>query len=225
MGFKLDLGSYQRRKAPSNIPRSIEDLICNDNIICRLLNVIYSHDHNDIKRIEVKPLSPCSDIKGNLSYSGRLAIIVKTQDGNRHEYKWFVKIQQEDHLNSDLVTQFNLFENEIEFYQKIVPELEEFVAESNEGSAAITIDIPKLIYSEVEKNRAIIILEDLVGAGYKQTKDVNGENYLSLEAAIIAVESVAKIHAASYAIQVSVVTKRPNTEYSLVFEKCSNTEN
>ena len=224
MGFKLDLGSYQR-KAPSNIPNSIEDLICNDNMICRLLNVIYSHDHNDIKSIEVKPLSPCSDIKGNLSYSGRLAIIVKTQDGNRHEYKWFVKIQQEDHLNSDLVTQFNLFENEIEFYQKIVPELEEFVAESNEGSAAINIDIPKLIYSEVEKNRAIIILEDLVGAGYKQTKDVNGENYLSLEAAIIAVESVAKIHAASYAIQVSVVTKRPNTEYSLVFEKCSNTEN
>ena len=174
MGFKLDLGSYQR-KAPSNIPNSIEDLIRNDNMICRLLNVIYSHDHNDIKRIEVKPLSPCSDIKGNLSYSGRLAIIVKTQDGNRHEYKWFVKIQQEDHLNSDLVTQFNLFENEIEFYQKIVPELEEFVAESNEGSA-INFDIPKLIYSEVEMDRAIIILEDLVGAGYKQTKDVNGEN-------------------------------------------------
>ena len=209
MGFKLDLASYQRRKAPSNIPRSIEDLICNDNIICRLLNVIYSHDHNDIQSIEVKPLSPCSDIRGNLSYSGRLAIIVKTQGGDKLEYNWFVKIQQEDHLNSDLVTQFNLFENEIEFYKKIVPELEEFLAESNEGSA-INIDIPKLIYSEVEKNRALIILEDLVGAGFKQTKDVNGERYLSLEAAIIAVESVAKIHAASYALQVSVVTNSQN---------------
>jgi len=200
MGFKLDLGGYQR-KAPSNIPNSIEDLIRNDNIICRLLKVIYSHDYNNIKNIEVKPLSPASDIKGNLSRSGRLGIIVKTYWGGKHEYNWFVKIQPENNLNSGLVSEFNLFENEIDFYQKIVPELEEFVAESNEGSA-INFDIPKLIYSEVEKNRAIIILEDLVGAGFKQTKDGNGEKYLSLEAAILAVESVAKIHAASYALQV-----------------------
>ena len=200
MGFKLDLGSYQR-KAPSNIPNSLEDLIRNDNMICRLLKVIYSHDHNDIKSVEVRPLSPGSDIKGNLSDCRRLAIIVKTYGGAKHEYNWFVKIQPEDHLNSDLVTQFNLFENEIEFYQKIVPELEEFVAESNEGSV-INFDIPKLIYSEVERNRAIIILEDLVGAGFKQTKDVNGEKYLSLDAAILAVESIAKIQAASYALQV-----------------------
>ena len=200
MGFKLDLGSYQR-KAPSNIPNCLEDLIRNDNMLCRLLNLIYSHDHNDIKSVEVRPLSPGSDIKGNLSDCGRLAIIVKTYGGARHEYNWFVKIQPEDHRNSELVTQFNLFENEIEFYQKIVPELEEFVAESNEGSA-INFDIPKLIYSEVEKNRAIIILEDLVGAGFKQTKDCNGEKYLSLDAAILAVESIAKIQAASYALQV-----------------------
>ena len=200
MGFKLDLGSYQR-KAPSNIPNCLEDLIRNDNMLCRLLNLIYRHDYNDIKSVEVRPLSPCSDIKGNLSVCGRLAIKVKTYSSARHEYNWFVKIQPEDHRNSELVTQFNLFENEIEFYQKIVPELEEFVGESNEGSA-IYFDIPKLIFSEVEKNRAIIILEDLVGAGFKQTKDFNGEKYLSLDATILAVESIAKIQAASYALQV-----------------------
>ena len=201
MGWSLDLGSYQR-KAASNIPNCLDDLISNDNMICRLLNTIYSHDHNDIRNVQVKQLSPGSDIKGNLSDCGRLAITVTTYGGARHEYNWFVKIQPEDHLNSDLVTQFNLFENEVEFYQKIVPELEEFVAESKIGGSEISFDIPKLIYSEVEKNRAIIILEDLVEAGFKQTKDANGDKYLSRDAAILAVESVAKIHAASYALQV-----------------------
>merc|ERR1712037_603630 len=124
----------------------------------------------------------------------------------------------------DLFTQFNLFENEIEFYQKIVPELEEFVAESNEGSA-INFDIPKLIYSEIEMDRAIIILEDLVGAGFKQTKDGNGEKYLSLEAAILAVESVAKIHAASYALQVKKNIDSPEKLKEIVTRRVSQEEN
>jgi len=200
MGWCLDLQSYQRKR--SNLPSCIGDLISNDNMICRLLKIIYNHDHHDVRSVEVKPLASGSDIKGNLSDCGRLAISVKTYGGAKHDYNWFVKVQPQNHQNSALLSEFNLFENEIEFYQKIAPELADFVEEFKADGTEIKFDIPELIYAEVDDDHAIIILEDLVGAGYKQVKDANGEKYLSKDNAILAVESVAKIHAASYALQV-----------------------
>jgi len=138
--------------------------------------------------------------------------------GDKDTYYWFVKVQPDNHQNADLVTQFNLFENEIEFYQNIAPELKEFVEENQPYGSQINFDIPKLIYSEIEGDRAIIILEDLVGDGYKQAKDANGDKYLSKEKAILAVESIAKIHAASYALQVKknidLGHEHPNLEIS-----------
>jgi len=199
-GWKLDLYGYQRK--PSNIPNCISDLINKDRMITRLLKTIYGHDPDDILSVQVKPLTPESDIKGNLSDCGRLCINVVTMGGDKHKYFWFVKVQPENHQNSDLVTQFNLFENEIDFYQNIAPELKEFVEENKSGDVQINFDIPELIHAEIEGDRAIIILEDLVGDGYKQIKDANGDKYLSKEKAILAVESIAKIHAASYALQV-----------------------
>lgn len=214
--WKLDLHSYQRKQ--SNIPSCIGDLINNDRMICRLLNIIYGHHNNDVQSVLVKPLTPGTDIKGNLSDCGRVAISVVMYNGDKHQYSWFVKVQPIDHQNSELVSQFNLFENEIEFYQKIAPELREFVEESKSEGTDIKFDIPELIHAEMEDNRAIIILEDLVGAGYKQVKDDNGDKYLSKEKALLAVESIAKIHAASYALQVKrnidLGSEHPNLEMS-----------
>ena len=201
MTWKLDLGSYHR-KPQSSIPSCIEDLINNDNMICRLLHLIYGHDHHDVRQVEVRPLTPGSDIKGNLSDCGRISITVKTYGGAKYQYSWFVKVQPQEHQNSELLNKFNLFQNEIEFYQKIAPELKQFVDEYNESGKDFEFDIPELIHAEADEERAIIILEDLVGAGYKQVKDENGEKYLSKENAILAVESIAKIHAASYALQI-----------------------
>jgi len=201
MTWKLDLQSY--RKPQSVIPSCIGDLINNDNMICRLLFIIYGHDHSDVRSVEVRPLTPGSDITGNLSDCGRVSIIVKTYAGAKHEYSWFVKVQPQVHQNSELLSKFNLFQNEIEFYQKIAPELKEFVDEfNNSESQELEFDIPQLIHAEVDQDRAIIILEDLVGAGYRQVKDEQGEKFLSKEKAVLAVESVAKIHAASYALQI-----------------------
>jgi len=215
-GWKLDLYGYQRNQ--SNIPDCINDLINKDRMITRLLKNIYGYDPDNILSVQVKPLSPETDIKGNLSDCGRLCINVKTMGGDKDTYYWFVKVQPDNHQNADLVTQFNLFENEIEFYQNIAPELKEFVEENQPYGSQINFDIPKLIYSEIEGDRAIIILEDLVGDGYKQAKDANGDKYLSKEKAILAVESIAKIHAASYALQVKknidLGHEHPNLEIS-----------
>ena len=43
-------------------------------------------------------------------------------DGSEAAYNWFVKVRP-DNVNSDITQQFNIFKNEIEFYQKIVPEM------------------------------------------------------------------------------------------------------
>ena len=172
------------------------------NVGCRLLKLIYGHEQQEVRSVQVRPLTPGSDIRGNLSDCGRLAITVTTHAGASHRYQWFVKIQPENHQNSDLVTQFNLFENEIEFYQKIAPELRDFVDEFKAEGTNIEFDIPELIHCEMDSGRAIIILEDLVGAGFRQAKDHNGDKYLSRDNAILAVQSVARIHAASYALQI-----------------------
>ena len=58
-----------------------------------------------------------------------------------------------------------------------------------------------MLFAEEDGDGAIIILEDLVSDGYRQERDANGNRYLSKEKAILAIESIAKIHAASYALQ------------------------
>ena len=172
MGWSLNLCGYQQKK--NRIPSSMGDLINNEKILFRLLKIIYNLNYDDIKGVEVKALSPGSDIVGHLSESGRIAIFVTTNDGDQHHFSWFVKIQPKDHENYGLMSDLNLFRNEIEFYQKIAPELKEFVEEFKAyGTEDITFDIPELIHAEADPDHAIIILEDLVEAGYKQTEDFN----------------------------------------------------
>jgi len=199
--WKMDLSAY-RKKTKKQIPASIGQLLNDDNIICGLLNKIYNHNHHDVEKVEVKLLTPCSDIKGNLSDSGRLRVFVKTFAGNTYFYNWFVKVQPVGHQNTELVSKFNVFRNEIEFYSKIAPSLMNFINDITTANSEIQFDIPNMIFAEEDEDRAIIILEDLVNEGYKQERDENGNRYLSKEKAILAVESIAKIHAASYALQV-----------------------
>jgi len=199
--WKMDLSSYRKKQQP-RIPNSISQLLSDESIISGLLKEIYNHDPNNVEKINARLLSPCSDIRGNLSDSGRVRIIVKTSDGAELLYNWFVKLQPRNYKNTDMVSKFNVFRNEIEFYSKIAPELRKFITESNHSDDEIEFDIPKMLFSQEDDNQAIIILEDLGSEGYKQERDENGNRYLSKEKAILAVESIAKIHAASYALQV-----------------------
>merc|ERR1712215_311002 len=93
-----------------------------------------------------------------------------------------------------------------------------FIKETNPTNSDIVFGIPKMIFAEEDEDRAIIILEDLVTEGYKQERDENGNRYLSKEKAILAVESIAKIHAASYSLQskknVNLKSDHPTLEKS-----------
>jgi len=200
--WKKDLSSY-RKKKQIRIPNSMDQLFTDQCIILGLLREIYNLGDHEVENVELKLLSPCSDIRGNLSNSERVRILVKTKDGHEHCYNWFVKLQPRNSKNTGLVSNFNPFRNEIEFYSKIAPELKNFIKSFNNSNEEIEFDIPKMLFSEEHDDHAIIILEDLVSEGYKQERDENGNCFLSKEKAILAVESIAKIHAASYALQSS----------------------
>ena len=199
--WKMELSTY-RKKQQQKIPNSISQLLTDENIILEFLKEIYNHQDEDVEKVEVKLLSPFSDITGNLSDRGRLCVLASTHGGIEHQYNWFVKVQPVNSHNTDLISKFNVFRNEIEFYSKIAPELKTFVETSNTTNEKMEFNIPKMIFSAEDENHAIIILEDLGAEGYKQERDENGNRYLSKEKAILAVESIAKVHAASYMLQV-----------------------
>ncbi|KAH8309046.1 hypothetical protein KR059_005376 [Drosophila kikkawai] len=83
-----------------------------------------------------------------------------------------------------------LFSNEINFYTKILPEIQKV--------AAGTFAAPKYYYSELNKHSAVAILEDFAERDWRVTKDRVG---LSLEHAMIAVEYLGKFHGFAYAIK------------------------
>lgn len=196
--LKMGLSGY-RRTPRTRVPSSIPQMINSEKIICELLKEIYGHTYQDIKNIDVRR-GASSDIKGHLSDSGRVTVKVETVDGGDHVYHWFVKIMPLQHQNNDLVAKFDVFKNEIEFYSKIAPALKAFLKESNVLDK-IEFDIPEMLYAQEDENRAIIVLPDLIHEGYKQERDENGHRYLSTEKATLAVESLAKVHATSHALQ------------------------
>jgi len=195
--WKMGLTGYKRTPR-TRVPSSIPQMVNSEKIICELLKEIYGHAYQDITKVDVHR-EASSDIKGHLSDSGRLTVNVETADGGKHAYHWFVKIMPLNHQNND-VAKFDVFRNEIEFYSKIAPALKAFLKESN-VQEEIQFDVPEMLYSQEDDNRAIIVLPDLIHEGYKQERDENGNRYLSTEKAILAVESLAKVHATSQALQ------------------------
>jgi len=195
----INLSNYIVKKGV-RIPNSINQLIRDEGIVCGLLREIYQLEEGKIEELEVRPLEE-GDIKGNLSDSGRLNVRVLTTDKMEMEFNWFVKVMPSHQDNNQLVAKFNVFKNEIEFYSKIAPKLKQNLSESGESN--IQLNIPEMLYSDLQGEKAIIVLEDLVSQGFKQERDENGAKYLSKKKAILAVEAVANIHAASYALQLN----------------------
>jgi len=192
------LSSYGRRKGPQ-IPTSIGMIAKSEMLVLNLLKKIYQLESEDIKGLDVT-YPRGGDIQGNLSDSGRVRISVVMEDGTEEIFHWFVKVMPHSHPNNELVSKFNVFKNEIEFYSKIAPMLKLFLKEKISDDK-MEFDIPNMLYAEQEEDKAIIILEDLAAGGYAQDKDGNGNKFLTKEKAILAVKSIAKIHAASFALQ------------------------
>jgi len=192
------LSSYGRRKGPQ-IPTSLGMIARSEMLVLHLLKKIYQLESNDIQGVDVC-LPKGGSIQGNLSDSGRVRVSVVLMNGKKESYNWFVKVMPHSHHNNELVSKFNVFQNEIEFYSKIAPQLDSFLKEKMSNDE-MKFDIPKMLYAEQETDRAIIVLEDLVAQGYEQNRDENGNKFLTKEKAILAVQSIAKIHAASYSLQ------------------------
>ncbi|XP_002138318.2 uncharacterized protein JhI-26 [Drosophila pseudoobscura] len=112
-------------------------------------------------------------------------------DGKQFERKMVVKktprIQPE--MYKDIQFSY-LFGNEIEFYTKILPQIEKV---SGEKLAA-----PKYYYSELNPLSAMVILSDFAEDGWSITKDRVG---LSLDHVRVAVKYLGKFHGFAYAIK------------------------
>lgn len=198
VGWSLDMSGYKPTRPPgrrSLIPRSMRHLK-NEMIMSGLLKEIYDIDYCDVRTMSVteKVVKP-GDITGNLSESGRVVVTLGMNDGHKVVYNWFVKILPKEHKNSDLMNQFNIFENEIAFYKDIAPDLINFLNEN--GVADVEFDIPNLLFADDKEEGAIIILEDVSEQGYCQKRDALGGRYLSVEKAKLAIDAIAKIHAAA----------------------------
>jgi len=211
--------SDRPRRRRRLVPASIEELLANEHMVEHLLKEIYGYDPDSIESMSVRK-ETSGGMQGNLSDSGRVVIKLQFVDKSTGNFSWFVKIKPRGSSNSssninnnninfknnnseqDQQHEFDIFRNEIEFYQKILPDMTNFLV--NEGFAQETadlFDVPDMLYAGEEEDGAIIILQDILSDGYKHIKDINDEKYLSLELAMAAVKSIAKIHAVSVAIQ------------------------
>jgi len=194
--WRSSVGLAMAKSRPSFIPKSINQLK-NERIMSHLLKKIYSIDYNsEVKTLSVREKgSNPGDVTGNLSESGRVVVNITMMTGEKVVKHWFVKIMPKEHKNSDLMNKFNIFENEIRFYQEIAPDLLSFL--NDNGSNDIHFDIPKLLFADNTVDGALIILEDVSEQGYSQPRDSQGSRYLTMDKAHIAIEAIARIHAAA----------------------------
>jgi len=178
------------------IPTSVQNLLASPYMLEHFVSKIYKINNNDIKSISVRPDNE-GGLKGNLSDSGRLGVKVAMVNGTVEQHFWFVKIMPEASVGGG----FNIFENEMAFYQKIVPEMRNFVLKEGLGEEFADFDVPQILYADSNDDGAIIILRDVIADGYHHKRDENGDKFLSVEHAIAAVRSIAKIHAVSESLQ------------------------
>jgi len=177
------------------LPRNMQHLT-NEMLMRRLLKEIYDTDWSNVESMSVHQKKPQpGDITGNLSESGRVEVRLTMSSGEKVVHNWFVKIMPKQHKNSELMHKFNIFENEIAFYRDTAPDLLAFLKVN--GIEDIVFDIPKLLFSESTDEGAVIILDDVCEQGYSQERDSQGCRYLSLEQAILALDSLARLQAAS----------------------------
>ena len=225
MGYSIDLSGYRSRyggfssygcRRPQLLPASVEQLLARSRAVVQLLKEIYGLEADSIASIAVRRL--CSGVQGNLSDSARIQLDIELADGSERCFNWFVKIRPPkkggDKESSPLgaTSDFNVFKNEIEFYEKIVPEMRDFLASEGLDTAAgrdFCFDIPQMLYAREEEaaeeggeGAAIIVLNDVIAQGFRHERDENGAKFLSCELAAAALESIALIHAVSVSMQV-----------------------
>lgn len=208
----LGLSKYQTRRRKL-VPSSLQNLTATYHIMEHLVTNIYNLAEDQIETVSL--VREDQAIKGNLSDSGRLRVKITLASGECMMKHWFVKIMPP---NSQPDGEFNVFLNEIAFYRKILPEMKEFIEAEGLGDYIGDFDVPEILYSRADSDGAIIVLEDVIADGYSHERDENGDKFLSVEEMLLAVKSIAKIHAISVALQlqkqVNLNSKHPSLRES-----------
>ncbi|XP_023322190.1 uncharacterized protein LOC111696714 [Eurytemora carolleeae] len=225
MVFKLNLGNYKRK--PRLVPTSIGSLVSSTRILENLIWEIYNIKSEQIEKIMVQQLSG-SGIQGNLSDSGRVQVHMELVDGSNQTVNWFVKVMPQNENNA-ITSSLNIFKNEIVFYEQVLPELKSFLREEGFSEEYAEFEVPEILFSREDDDGAIIVLEDIISEGFGHEKDVNGDKFLSVDQAICAVQSLAKLHAVSVGMQqkkkIDLRTLHPTlAESGLLWAKSEMTE-
>ncbi|XP_062564126.1 uncharacterized protein LOC134226977 [Armigeres subalbatus] len=123
---------------------------------------------------------------GFMSLLHRVVVDVELKDGISMRRSYIVKEKSNQVFGGDLVDKYNVFEKEIEAYQKLIPELEKLFQ--------YKVKFGPKFYKAVTEPFTVMVMEDLVASGYSM-KDCG--NRLDLLDSKLVLSKLAKFHAAS----------------------------
>ncbi|XP_071441956.1 uncharacterized protein [Hetaerina americana] len=93
---------------------------------------------------------------------------------------------------------FTLFEKEVEFFNKTIPEIVKFQTERGVRNL-LTEYVPKLLFAKAVGEEQIVITENMCRKGFRMADRHHG---LGLEHSIMALETLGRFHAASLAMKI-----------------------
>ncbi|XP_076066636.1 uncharacterized protein LOC143040002 [Oratosquilla oratoria] len=120
------------------------------------------------------------------------------EGGEEHHVTYVVKLNPCRHMFNEYV--HDVFHKEGLFYRDVVPELNKCLREA--GMA--TLSVPKFIHAHLERNKEVIILEDLRPRGFKMFDRKKGQDFAHAE---LILKELGRLHAASVLLQ----RQNPNT--------------
>ncbi|XP_029724756.2 uncharacterized protein LOC115264861 [Aedes albopictus] len=138
---------------------------------------------------------------GFMSLLHRVKVDVEFKNGKCERKSYVVKEKSSDVFGGDWVEKFNVFDKEIEAYQKLIPEFEQLFQHE--------VQFGPRFFKAVATPFTVMVLEDLIASGYEM-KDCC--NRLSLSDSRTVLSKLAKFHAAS------AVYYKQNGSYSKSFK-------
>ncbi|XP_001648768.2 uncharacterized protein LOC5564430 [Aedes aegypti] len=123
---------------------------------------------------------------GFMSLLHRVKLDVELKGGNREQKSYIVKEKSNDVFGGDMVDKFNVFEKEIEAYQKLIPEFEKLFPHK--------VKFGPKFFKSVTFPFTVIVMEDLNASGYVMK---NCSKRLDISQSKTVLSRMAKFHAAS----------------------------
>lgn len=115
------------------------------------------------------------------------------QNGNKKRYNVIIKAPyEENELANDIFKQYNFFGQEMEMYDRILPECQKLLATIDDHSQIS----PQSLFCDYEKS--VFVCEDLSAKGFQMADRKTGLDRQHIE---LVLKKIAKLHATSIAIE------------------------